>query len=332
MRRTGCAATSTPRPTLRRGRSRRRPRSPERRVCQSESALSHYVATCHKRLYNPSRLAPQLRTRSRLPAPRRSGGSGLHLPQQRARAPPSEPRQAGALRVRAPLRGHAELPLRDQLLPDRDALHPVRHRGRVSLSGRGEAERLRVVRARGDRGVRGAAARGVRLRVAKGGARVEVIRQRVDNPGDLRVRQLRARQMLRGELEGEDLQRYVEERVATTTLERAQNWARSNACWPLGFGLACCAIEMITTLAGPRTDLSRFGAEVTRASPRQADMIILSGRISVKMAPVIRRIYDQMLEPKWVISMGACASSAGMFNNYALVAGADKFLPVDVYI
>jgi NADH-quinone oxidoreductase subunit B len=163
---------------------------------------------------------------------------------------------------------------------------------------------------------------------------MEVIRQRVDgaNGDDLRVRQLRARQMLRGELEGEDLQRYVEERVALTTLERAQNWARSNACWPLGFGLACCAIEMITTLAGPRADLSRFGAEVTRASPRQADMIILSGRISVKMAPVIRRIYDQMLEPKWVISMGACASSAGMFNNYALVAGADKFLPVDVYI
>ena len=161
---------------------------------------------------------------------------------------------------------------------------------------------------------------------------MEVIRQRVDDPGDLRVRQLRARQMLRGELEGEDLERYVQERIGLTTLERAQNWARSNACWPLGFGLACCAIEMITTLAGPRTDLSRFGAEVTRASPRQADMIILSGRISVKMAPVIRRIYDQMLEPKWVISMGACASSAGMFNNYALVAGADKFLPVDVFV
>jgi len=163
---------------------------------------------------------------------------------------------------------------------------------------------------------------------------MEVIRQPVGNgnAGDLRVRQLRARQLLRGELEGEDLQRYAEERVVTTTLERAQNWARSNACWPLGFGLACCAIEMITTLAGPRTDLSRFGAEVTRASPRQADMIILSGRISIKMAPVIRRIYDQMLEPKWVISMGACASSAGMFNNYALVAGADKFLPVDVYV
>jgi NADH-quinone oxidoreductase subunit B len=124
----------------------------------------------------------------------------------------------------------------------------------------------------------------------------------------------------------------VEERVLLTRLEDAQNWARKNALFPLGFGLACCAIEMITLISSPRTDLSRFGAEVVRASPRQADMIILSGRVSIKMAPIIRRIYDQMLEPKWVISMGACASSAGMFNNYALVAGADKFLPVDVYV
>jgi NADH-quinone oxidoreductase subunit B len=160
---------------------------------------------------------------------------------------------------------------------------------------------------------------------------VEITRQKIDG-GDLRVKQLRARQLLRGELEGEDLERYVEERVMTTTLERALNWARANAPWPLGFGLACCAIEMITSLAGPRNDMARFGAEVTRASPRQADMIILSGRVSIKMAPVIRRIYDQMLEPKWVIAMGACSSSAGMFNNYALVQGADKFLPVDVYV
>jgi NADH-quinone oxidoreductase subunit B len=167
---------------------------------------------------------------------------------------------------------------------------------------------------------------------------MEVVRQKLGNgsggvdPTDFRVRQLRARQLLRGDLVGDDLEKYVEERVILTNLESAQNWARANACWPLGFGLACCAIEMITTLAGPRSDLSRFGAEVTRASPRQADMLILSGRVSIKMAPIIRRLYDQMLEPKWVISMGACASSAGMFNNYALVAGADKFLPVDVYV
>jgi NADH-quinone oxidoreductase subunit B len=159
---------------------------------------------------------------------------------------------------------------------------------------------------------------------------MEVTRHKLD--GDFRVRQLQAQQMLRGDLEGRDLEEYVEERVALTTLDKAQNWARKNAMWPLGFGLACCGIEMITLIGSPRTDIARFGAEVVRASPRQADMIILSGRVSIKMAPVIRRIYDQMLEPKWVISMGACASSAGMFNNYALVAGADKFLPVDIYI
>jgi NADH-quinone oxidoreductase subunit B len=151
-------------------------------------------------------------------------------------------------------------------------------------------------------------------------------------PGELRVRQLRARQMLRGELGGPELEQYVQERLGLTTLEKAQNWARANAPWPLTFGLACCAIEMISYVGSPRLDGARFGAEVFRASPRQADMIILSGRVAMKMAPVIRRIYDQMLEPKWVISMGACASSAGMFNNYALAQGADRFLPVDVYV
>jgi NADH-quinone oxidoreductase subunit B len=162
---------------------------------------------------------------------------------------------------------------------------------------------------------------------------VEVTRQKLGSAnGDLRVRQLRAQQLLRGELEGEDLEEYVQERLILTRLEKAQNWARRNAVWPLGFGLACCAIEMITVIGSPRNDLARFGAEVIRFSPRQADMLILSGRVSIKMAPIIRRIYDQMLEPKWVISMGACASSAGMFNNYALVAGADKFLPIDVYV
>jgi NADH-quinone oxidoreductase subunit B len=162
---------------------------------------------------------------------------------------------------------------------------------------------------------------------------MEVIRQPVGEAGDdLRVRQLKARQLLKGELEGKDLEEYVESRVLTTTLEKAQNWARGNSMFPLGFGLACCAIEMITVIGSPRNDISRFGQEAIRASPRQADMIILSGRVSVKMAPIIRRIYDQMLEPKWVIAMGACSSSAGMFNNYAIVQGADKFMPVDMYI
>jgi NADH-quinone oxidoreductase subunit B len=136
--------------------------------------------------------------------------------------------------------------------------------------------------------------------------------------------------MLRGGLEGADLDRYVEERVLTTTFERALKWARSNALWPATFGLACCAMEQIA-LVTARYDIARFGAEVFRASPRQADMLILSGRLSIKMAPVTRRIYDQMLEPKWVIAMGACASSTGVFNNYALVA-ADKVMPVDVHV
>jgi len=159
---------------------------------------------------------------------------------------------------------------------------------------------------------------------------MEVTRSKATD--DFRIKQLHAQQMLRGDLEGRDLEEYVEKRLLLMKFEDAQNWARRNALWPLGFGLACCAIEMITVMAGPRSDLARFGAEVTRASPRQADMLILSGRVSIKMAPVIRRLYDQMLEPKWVISMGACASSAGMFNNYALVAGADRFLPIDVYV
>jgi NADH-quinone oxidoreductase subunit B len=162
---------------------------------------------------------------------------------------------------------------------------------------------------------------------------MEVIRQNLGDAGDdLRVRQLRARQLLKGDLDGKDLDEYVESRVLTTTLEQAQNWARGNSMFPLGFGLACCAIEMITIIGSPRNDIARFGHEAVRASPRQADMMILSGRVSVKMAPIVRRIYDQILEPKWVIAMGACSSSAGMFNNYALVQGADKFMPVDVYV
>jgi NADH-quinone oxidoreductase subunit B len=151
-------------------------------------------------------------------------------------------------------------------------------------------------------------------------------------PQDLRVRQLRAQQMLRDESAGKDIDEYVEERLLFTRLETAQNWARKNCLFPLGFGLACCAIEMITVIGSPRNDLARFGAEAIRFTPRQADLLILSGRVSIKMAPIIRRLYDQMLEPKWVIAMGACSSTAGMFSNYAVVQGADKFLPVDIYV
>ena len=145
-------------------------------------------------------------------------------------------------------------------------------------------------------------------------------------------RQRSARDMLRGDLEGKDLERYVEERVVTTTFEKMLNLARANSIFPLTFGLACCAIEAPISIVTARYDLARFGAEALRASPRQADLIILSGRVSIKMAPVVRRLYDQMLEPKWVMAMGACSSSAGMFANYAVVQGADKFMPVDIYV
>jgi NADH-quinone oxidoreductase subunit B len=150
------------------------------------------------------------------------------------------------------------------------------------------------------------------------------------DPSNLRVRQLRAHQLLSGDLEGEDLERYVEERVLTTTMDKAVAWARGNSFFPLTFGLACCAIEMMS-IVGARMDIARFGFEAMRASPRQADLIMLSGRVSIKMAPVIRRLWDQMLEPKWAISMGACCSSTGVFNNYALVP-ADKFMPIAVHV
>src|SRR5512137_2623669 len=119
--------------------------------------------------------------------------------------------------------------------------------------------------------------------------------------------------------------------IVTTTLEQMVNWGRKYSIWPLSFGLACCAIEMMASGAS-RFDISRFGAEVFRGSPRQADLMIVAGRVSQKMAPVVKRLYEQMPYPKWVIAMGACASSAGMFNNYAIIQGVDKLIPVDVYV
>src|SRR3989304_4419484 len=119
--------------------------------------------------------------------------------------------------------------------------------------------------------------------------------------------------------------------VVTTTLEQAVNWGRANAMWPMLFGLACCAIEMISTVM-PDNDLSRFGMELMRASPRQSDLMIVAGRVSRKMAPVLRRLYDQMPDPKWVIAMGDCAACGGIFNNYAIVQGVDEVVPVDVYV
>lgn len=127
------------------------------------------------------------------------------------------------------------------------------------------------------------------------------------------------------------LEEHIPSGLLLTTVEKAVNWARKSSLWPLGFGVACCAIEMMCTAAS-RFDIARFGMEVFRSSPRQADLMIVSGRVSNKMAPVVRLLYEQMSEPKWVIAMGACASSGGVFNNYAIVQGVDKIVPVDIYI
>ena len=127
------------------------------------------------------------------------------------------------------------------------------------------------------------------------------------------------------------LESQLGDNIFTTTIDKFVNWGRKNSLWPMPFGTACCAIEMMATLAS-KFDLSRFGAEAIRFSPRQSDLLIVSGRISIKMMPVLKKIYDQMPEPKWVISMGACASTGGVFDTYTLVQGVDGFIPVDIYL
>jgi NADH-quinone oxidoreductase subunit B len=135
----------------------------------------------------------------------------------------------------------------------------------------------------------------------------------------------------RPEPTAEEVEEEVRRGVLLSTLDRAVGWARKQSMWPVTFGLACCAIEMMSTGAG-EYDLSRWGMELFRASPRQADLMIVAGRLSQKMAPVLRRVYDQMVEPKWVISMGVCASYGGMFTNYSIVQGVDTIVPVDIYV
>ena len=127
------------------------------------------------------------------------------------------------------------------------------------------------------------------------------------------------------------LESQLGDNILTTTIDKFVNWGRKNSLWPMPFGTACCAIEMMATLAS-KFDLSRFGAEAIRFSPRQSDLLIVSGRISIKMMPVLKKIYDQMPDPKWVVSMGACASTGGVFDTYTLVQGVDGFIPVDIYI
>ncbi|MFQ5579665.1 MAG: NADH-quinone oxidoreductase subunit B [Nitrospiria bacterium] len=122
-----------------------------------------------------------------------------------------------------------------------------------------------------------------------------------------------------------------ETNIVTTSLDSAVNWARKSALWPMTFGLACCAIEMIAVVSS-RYDLDRFGAGVFRASPRQSDLMIVAGTVTRKMAPVIRRIYDQMAEPRYVLSMGSCATSGNIYNSYSVVQGVDRFVPVDIYV
>ena len=119
--------------------------------------------------------------------------------------------------------------------------------------------------------------------------------------------------------------------ILTTVADKFINWGRKNSLWPLTFGTACCGIELMSSIA-LRYDISRFGAEVLRFSPRQADLLVVAGRIVIKMGPVLRKIYDQMLEPKWVMALGACATSGGLFNTYGVIQGIDQFVPVDIYV
>src|SRR5688500_1108333 len=212
-----------------------------------------------------------------------------------------------------------------QVLSGGDDLSAVRHRDRLFISLGPGAARPRLVWICPDSDLLPDPCCRLHLRLAEGAARLGALR--------------RAPQPWTGRAEGglamapetHDHGLDPELPLLTTTVEKVVQWARRSAIWPAQFGLACCAIEMMA-MSTSRYDIARFGAEVFRGSPRQSDLMIVAGRLSRKMAPALRRVYDQMPEPKWVISMGACASIGGVFDNYALVQGVDQIVPVDVYV
>src|SRR5207302_443677 len=240
----------------------------------------------------------------------------------------TDPRPDDPVRIRR-LPGPAEPePLHDQLLPDGDALHRLRHRGRLSLSARRHPPPARLVRLRRvpllHRRPRGR----LRVHLAQGSSGVAVGQKRLAQYG---LHSERVMWQGKGPGVFETELGELEEQLGLTTVEKAIAWAQGSSIWPDTFGLACCAIEMMSIVSA-RYDVARFGAEVFRSSPRQADLLIVSGRVAHKMAAPLRQIYDQMLEPKWVIAMGACASSGGMFNNYTILQGVDRIVPVDIYV
>src|SRR5262245_42435873 len=210
-----------------------------------------------------------------------------------------------------------------QVLPGGDDFPALRHRDRLSLPVGGVPAQPWVGRVFSDRDVLPGPARGLRLRLAEGRSRLGSRRATVAWP----QRSESCVNMADTHDHGLD----PELPFLTTKLDWLIQWARRSAIWPAQFGLACCAIEMMA-MAASRYDVARFGAEVFRGSPRQSDLMIVAGRLSRKMAPAMRRVYDQMPDPKWVISMGACASVGGVFDNYAIVQGVDQVVPVDVYV
>src|SRR5918995_7158151 len=230
------------------------------------------------------------------------------------------------LRVWCLRRAAGDAPLHDQLLPDGDALHRLRHRDRVPLPARGHPPSAGLVRFPRVSVLHRDPCRRLRLRLAEGRARVAIEKGRLRNYG---LQSERVLWPTKGPGVFEQEVAAMERAVGLTTLEKAVAWAQTKSMWPDTFGLACCAIEMMSIVSS-RYDIARFGMEAFRSSPRQADLLIVSGRVVHKMSAPLRQIYDQMLEPKWVIAMGACASSGGMFNNYTTLQGVDKIVPVDI--